>query len=363
MLFENFLKIYFYSLFFFYPLSFKYFDQLIFYQVYFLAIILFLKILVKKEILKIPKKITYLWFFYSFFYLISCFLSTDKLMSFKHFFLSQSVFFIFIYFFNQPNLLKNIINKKFFYFFSLIFINSLLFKDQLLSLIFIKKSDYNFFYSHVEKHNHLGDFLGLSLIISLIKNNYLLSLIFFIFLIISHSRSAFFSFFLTIFFYLKTLDFFRKNQYWWKNYLLIFLLIFLNLSIFYYQRFDIFNSRQYYFLQGLSGFLEKPIFGWGYGNFINISLKYSVFFHNPYNQSLTGVAHNIFLENLTGLGIFSFVFFVLLIYEFLKNAQKNTFFYLFLYLLVLFQFDYIYVMPNLYLLFLILPSLFYKEKS
>jgi hypothetical protein len=117
---------------------------------------------------------------------------------------------------------------------------------------------------------------------------------------------------------------------------------------------SVFSGRPEYFKQSILGFLEKPFFGWGLGNFIYPSQKYV-------GENLQQVlsALNLPLTILTEVGIFGFLSFIFFVFLLLKNInwQNKPFYYLFFYLSLNFLTDYTYSIYGMFLLWFLLTSL------
>ncbi|HVZ11825.1 MAG TPA: O-antigen ligase family protein [Patescibacteria group bacterium] len=254
---------------------------------------------------------------------------------------------------------------------------------------------YQFVFSRFGSHNHLGDFLLLPLItllyfltskkksISLITSQFLpylltinyllLTLILLPFFILSYSRSAYIGLVLTIIIMLYN---FYKSKIQKINLNIIFALFIVFISIIFTFSLSI-NSGSEQFLKDINHYLvannslhykspyggrgeyvresilstiDHPLLGVGPGNFIVASKEY---------ESIRGIwtetAHNIFLDILVENGIPAGVIFILIIFEMLRGAKKNLYFYLALAMLFNFQVDYTYrIFPMLILFFVLL---------
>ena len=329
-----------------------------------LPAIMALFLLTEKKTLVFPKKISLVFLAYFFLALFSLIYSVDKQNSFELLMFYSSSFLIFVFFHNFKNEGKKLIVLELIIgsiVFSLYFIATLLFPP----LKNLQTTGYQLTRSVFGPHNHLGDFLGLTIIYVVFFNRYLLSTLFLPFVILSYSRSAYLSLILTLVVSKKALFMAGLVLFAW------FLLLFFqktplidNALKFYHQTGtvnakDFFSGRSEYFEQIKSAFLEKPLLGYGAGNFGYISNKF-----NRYPGSWTEVAHNIFVEELIGTGVFGFLIFLLFIFLVLKNSTKNTvFFFLFLYLLVNFQTDYTYRIYSLFVLFMVLSAVVYEERE
>lgn len=76
-----------------------------------------------------------------------------------------------------------------------------------------------------------------------------------------------------------------------------------------------------YFFQSVESFITYPL-GIGMGNFKQIAEIYRL--KDSYNAPVSIYTHNIFLEALSGIGVFSVVFLILLIYLVRDILKKNT---------------------------------------
>lgn len=339
--------------------------------------IYFIEKAVKKEKVHfLEAKFIYLfiWFFISL--LINYFFSVDKINTVEAILFYPIAFFILTISFNEQQKLKKILP-------SILIGLGLVFS--LFSLFNSNpNTPYQFFYPLYPSHNHLGDFLGLVMItiFFLTVNNKLKLFLWFIFLpffLFSFSRSAYLDLFLIlILFFFKKKEKIREL----KKILLLFI-IFISLFFIFSQRQirqisiigpiltpvdqrlkftprDIFSGRFEYFNQGIKGFWEKPYFGWGAGNYLYSSNKYV---SRPLQQVKSAL--NIFLTNLTELGIFGFVPYLFLISFLLYASFKNKDLYslLALYLFLNFQTDYTFSINGFYFLLFLLFGLSLKVKK
>lgn len=205
------------------------------------------------------------------------------------------------------------------------------------------------------KHIHLGDYWMICLVFLyyffmreriVAKKIQLLVLILagFYFLIASSTRSALVGLGVGIF-YLSYKKFFQK-KYKKFSYALIamLVLVFLWISS---SRTTIFSRD--YIVQGIVGVFNKP-FGVGMGNFYVTSsnVKNQIFGLNQ----VSSVAHNLIIENVSGVGTLSLVFiiwFFLIIIDQLRQ-KVNLYNVLFLTLALNFMFDFTYAIPTIFCL-------------
>jgi len=340
--------------------------------------IFFMFLSLKKKIV-FPIFFSILYIVFLIFSLISSLnFSLDKEISFSWWLFYLSCFLIFIFFYNFKEIGKNIVNKIIFYLIP-IFIILFLLKKNLSQLFFIKNlplSENNLFFDYNPLHNHLGVIVGLFILFFIWKfikenkiKNIILALILFPILLFSYNRSAILAFLITL---IPLIIFFSRNKAK-TTIVIIFLFIvglsFLMLSSGYQPKIikfsqiqtkGIFGSREIYWKQGVQSFLEKPIFGIGYGNFGYASYKYQ----QGYDQWIDNAA-NIFLEILTGGGIFAFIPFVIIIGLIFLSALRSKSIYslLFIFLFTNFQTDFSYRNYSLFVFFIILAAIIYQEKK
>ena len=123
---------------------------------------------------------------------------------------------------------------------------------------------------------------------------------------------------------------------------------------------NLFDSRKNYWQQGIQAIKEKPIFGFGMGNFNYASQKY----RNNY-YTFSGTAHNFLLENFVENGLLTTLPLTIFLILLLLSAwrRQSVFSLLFFYLFFIFQTDYIYRMYSIMVLFMILAAVVYEEKN
>jgi len=163
----------------------------------------------------------------------------------------------------------------------------------------------------------------------------------------SYSRSALFSLIGVIFYlseniYISTIP---KSIKLLR--IIIYLIILFILIVFSMQK-SLLNSRPY-FRQALIGFTKYPL-GVGVGNFYKISQDTSNSFISSADTSF--LVHNIVLEFLSGMGIFSITFILWLFYEIntiFKNVAKNNLLArcIFIAITINFMFNSVYAIPTM----------------
>ena len=336
------------------------------------AISLFL--LLKKKKVVFPKKTSLVFLAYLLMAFFSLLFSVDKQNSFEMLLFYTSSFLIYIFFNNFKNEGKKLIIFEIIFgslVFSLYFLASFFFP----SLKSLQTTGYQLVKSVFGLHNHLGDFFGLAIIYVLSLKNYGLLALSAPPFFLSYSRSS----------YLALVSALLVS--WWGRrvnyskkiiFIIIGLILLFGVSSLFFQKIpglenslkffhqtentitkDLFSGRDSYFGQIKSAFLEKPIFGYGMGNFGYLSSKFR---QDP--GRWTETAHNIFLENLVETGIFGFLSFLLFVFMILKNAKKDSLFFLLaLYLLINFQTDYTYKIYSLFILFMMLLGIVNDEKE
>jgi len=347
-----------------------------FYYQYFLlffpSLLYLYLIFIKRKKLSIPVfPILFYLLYIAFTLTSSLFFSLDKQVSFEKTLVLIGLLFIFIFFYNFKDLGNKLI--KFLPFLGLILSSIYLLLLRFKNLIPVTEKQ--FVWPIYGGHNHLGDFLGLVIIILFWQlldkkriSKLLYLILFLLFFCFSFSRSAYIALALTVFLILLTL---KKKIFSAKSLFLILLPLILTILItfkfkikpltdtqkYFSKNFslnkELFSGRDEYFRQSWESFKEKPFFGVGPGNFVYASKKYDD--KNIFSDS----AHNLFLEILVENGIFATLFWLfftaLIIFQAIKHKALAGF--LALYLLFNFQMDYTYQIFSFGLLFLITSAL------
>jgi len=334
----------------------------------------------KKETIFLPKKIFISYFLFILFSFFSFYFSSDRINTINHLFFYIASFFVLIIAFNEKEkILKNL--KKI-----LIFLGGGFCLLSLLPKEIFSPTAYQLVFPLYSNHNHLGDFLGIPLIWLFYdwinrknKKNLLVFFLFLPFFIFSFSRSAYLDFLIIagfIFFKKNNLNH-QKRKIVLSLLIGIFLIFVLTQKEIYQIKFlsnflpvmaqklnfeprSFFSQRPEYFSQGIKGFLDKPFFGWGLGNYIYPSQKYV-----SQNLSQVSSALNLPLTLLTEVGIFGFflfLFFVILIIKEI-NYQERPIYFLFFYLSLNFLTDYTYSIYGLFLFWFLILGLSIKEKK
>lgn len=205
-------------------------------------------------------------------------------------------------------------------------------------------------------HYQIGNLLVLGLI-SIFPNP--LSLLFFIFILYSYSRTAHIS--LIIIFILQLL----KNQLNKKVaviacLIIIASLIFIASKTNYLKQTNkwLVSGRNIYFSYALSSIKEFPLFGIGPGNFIYTVVKRQVNYGEYTDQ-----ADNIFLHVLSENGILAGVFFITFVLLILRKYRKNKNYLEFLALTLMFMSDLTYLFDFFLILWFILGGLTLDSKK
>lgn len=361
---------------------------------YYLAVPTFLYffIFLRSYPLRLPPRLTFLSIIFFALGFVSLFSSHDKQTSFEYFLFSVSLFLIFIFFYNFKK-----IGEQFVYL-----------SICLLGLFFIGYSLFPLFPPYLEKqvvlasyasHNHLGDFLGLFLVLllsyhkrteqrSLFPTLFITSfLCIFWFFIFSFSRSAYLALLVTAgLFFIQKYKTIRRSYLYVGAVSLGIILIFITLissqnitstsPLFNLQQYlsktvtlnprDLLSGRDEFAKQALQSIKEHPFFGIGTGNFLKASLKYSV------SNNISDSAHNIFLEITTEQGIPAALLLLIIVLLILSSIFNHppayrqagpSIAYLFLYLLINFQTDYTYQIYLFLILATIIAATSYKEKD
>lgn len=345
-----------------------------------LPVIYFLEKDGRKESIFFPLKIFLSYLSFIFFAFVSLWFSVDRINTVNHLFFYLAAFFIFLLGLNEREEIKKSF-KKILIILSVIFcllslLPKNLFLPTALQLVFPLYAN----------HNHLGDFLGLVLIWLLVdwfskknKRDLIGFLLFLPFFIFSFSRSAYVDFLLIS--GIISLRHPQVNKNSKKLVLGIILVVFLFflftqqelyqsklianfLSVisqnFSFKPRSLLSGRPEYFFQGIKGFLEKPFFGWGLGNYIYPSQKFV-----SENLQQVQSALNLPITLLAEVGLLGFLGFLIFVGFIIKKIdyQKEPFYILFFYLSLNFLTDYTYALYGLFLLWFLLASLSIKKEK
>lgn len=240
-------------------------------------------------------------------------------------------------------------------------------------LSFLKPNNFQFIIPTDQRHNHLGDLMGVGLIsllaspLSLIYQ-VIIGVIYLLFMVISFSKSAFLATIATLFFIVLA----RKGKY-----ILIFICVagiavislmtysqelssFRPISLiqnqmertFHLKTKLLLSGRDIYFAQIAQSWvmtsLEHSFFGYGPGNFIYASNKSAY-----YPGETTSDAHNLLLTIIMESGMLAVLWFLLFfaLIIFIGKKTNNSLVFLVMYLFINFQTDYTYRIPLFFALF------------
>jgi O-antigen ligase len=303
-----------------------------FFLVLLMPIFLFLSAKTEKKKIYLPVKETFFYLLFIIFSVISTFFAIDKEIAFQSLLIYIAGYLFFIFSFNYQDEIKKKIKPLLIIisiFSILIFI-----LDYLLKLSLFKEGASIFYTGY--QHNQLGNLLALGFIVTFPD---VLSLFFFIGVLFSYSRTAYFV--LSLIIIIQTL----KNKIEKKSLVIgTFLILIIGLFYFLTSKNILFTKnkktlgyRNIYFSYALSSIRELPLFGVGPGNFYYAASKRQV----NYGEN-TATAHNIVLNVLAENGVLAGTFFILFILLIVYRRKKNTNFLLFLALSLIFMFDFSY---------------------
>ncbi|OGK13038.1 hypothetical protein A3A93_03865 [Candidatus Roizmanbacteria bacterium RIFCSPLOWO2_01_FULL_38_12] len=127
------------------------------------------------------------------------------------------------------------------------------------------------------------------------------------------------------------------------------------------------NARDYYYLQSFHAIVEKPLFGFGPHNFFSASEKY---IQNKYvfTTTSTNILLDFMVENGVVAGVAFFYFFIVIAINAYRSVSLHDeagmkLFMLYVSLLILFQFSYYHGSHTIFLTFIIVGGLIYKEEK
>ena len=359
-----------------------------------------------------PQKFSLLWMIFFILSVVSSVFSVNLQNSFEDMLFYLATFLIFIFVYNNKEILKAVILKIVFavaVIFSLfsMFAGSIAQQTTLLFIpVDLKTNFFQFVYT-AWSHNHLGDFLLLPILALIFwlfvkKFNfaYLFLLIFFIpYFIFAYSRSAYLDLIIVILFNLYYL--LKKRGIRFKNHkwlvllstsIVIILSVFIiavpadnskpglieTLNISLKQNYNLgqkyfFANRNIYLREGLLSIVAKPLFGVGPGNFIYASEEYT---DVPTHYSVT--AHNLFIDIFVENGCLAGIFFLLLFLQVFNSIRSQLdinhveakipeapFIYIlfFIGIFLNFQTDFTYLIHSFFLLFFVLMGFVYHEDT
>lgn len=345
-----------------------------------LPVSLYLSMVFSSLRMKLPPKFMIgVLFFFIFSNVSTFYFSLDRQVSFERYLFFISLLLIFIFSYNHKKVMQTVV-PYILTLLGLIFSVFSLFAHSASSAA-------QLIYPFYGSHNHLGDFLGMVLIMNMSLHAkgkktkiilLLLSLVFFILLVLSFSRSAYLSFLLTviIFFISRYRSLSIKHLLVGAGALAITLCALFTASsldvpktspLYPLQKIavknlklsprDMLSGRDTFYPQAIDAISKNPLFGVGAGNFIKISLTYNK------NNNFTDSAHNIFLEIAAEQGIPTLLAFVFLVVLLTVQAvrKRSVWGYVFIYLFLNFQTDYTYQIYLFPVLVAVVAGVFYEE--
>ena len=204
----------------------------------------------------------------------------------------------------------------------------------------------------LNNHNHMGDLWVLSAIVSLdkifskkAKSIYLILVPVALYILyISHSRSAYLSLVAGVIYLAKINNYLVEKKALTALFFVVVIVLFLLAG----HNKTLLFSRPY-FEQSIKGLLKFP-YGIGLGNFGILSL--TTLEGSKLLQAYSSYTHNLFLELVSGIGVYSLVFvywFWVVAKDIFRRSSRSNYLYkaLFLALTVNFMFDYTYFIPTM----------------
>lgn len=289
-------------------------SQLSFFLVLLSPFFLFLLIKIEKKKIHIPIKETILYLLFFICSIISTLLAIDKEIAFESLLIYGAGYLFFVFSFNCQDEIKKKIK---FLLISISIFSAIIFTlNYFLKFNLFQESD-SLFYSY--DHNQIGNLLVLGLIPVFPS---LLSFIFFVFITLSYSRTAYLASILTIILWTSKNKLSKKTIFMGGLIILISLifLILTTKNIFFTKEKTFIGQRNIYFSYALTSIREKPWFGVGPNNFFYAASKYQI----NYGEETT-TSHNlildVFAENGVLAGIFFSSFLVNIIYR--KKYDKD----------------------------------------
>jgi O-antigen ligase len=292
---------------------------------------LFLLAKIEKKKIFIPFKETIYYLFFLIFSVVSTTFAIDKEIAIKTLLTYVSGYLFFVFSFNySDNLDKNF--KKFLIAIS-IFSCFIFFLNSVFNLNLFWKG-VSLFYNY--GHYQIGNLLVLGLI-PIFPNP--LSLLFFLFILFSYSRTAHISLAVIIIFQLLKSKFDKRAVLIGMSiiFLSFLFIIFKTQNQYQTKNKQLVGGRNVYFSYALSSIKELPLFGLGPGNFVYAVIKRQV----NYGE-FTDAAENFILEVLAENGLLAGMFFILFVLMILYRHKKNNNFLIFLALTLMFMTDFSY---------------------
>lgn len=306
---------------------------------------LFLLAKIEKKKIDIPTHETIIYVIFLLFSTISAFYAIDREVAIKSLLVYVSGYLFFLFSFNNQEKL----NKYFKYFLiSISVFSCLVFLANNIFHLDLFKKGISLFYNY--GHHQVGNLLVLG-VLSIFPNP--LSLIFFVFILFSYSRTAHISLIVT-FIILLFKDKLDKKTALLGALIIFASLIFIVLKTNYLQQTgrQWISGRNIYFSYATSSIKEFPLFGIGPGNF-----AYAVFKRQVNYGMFTDSAENFILEIFAENGILAGTFFILFVLMIFHKHKKNSNFLIFLALTLMFMTDFSYHFNSFLILWFILCGL------
>lgn len=353
-----------------------------------ITFLMYEKIILDRKIF-VPKNVSAIYTLFLIFSGVSSIFSLDIYQSFIQMIMYCGLFVSFIYSLNHKRDFESGM-KKIIFGLSIFFIIYSAFLQVITDknwLNIAPNTGLQFVYSKFGSHNHLGDFLVLSIILAFYylvmekrKIYYAYLALFIPFFLLSYSRTAYVSLAVTlVFLYIHFLHSRVIKLRSWISVIIIssiltaflfsiitvreakfipvlsdtneYLTKHLNLNDKYFRA-----KRVEYFNQAIVSVREKPIFGVGPGNFDLVSKKFTE------TGQWSFSSHNIFLDILSENGLLAFIFFLFfLVKSFTNMKQFNVYSAIFIAMLFSFQTDYIFEIYSYFFLFFVLMGVVYTK--
>lgn len=306
---------------------------------------LFLLLKIEKKKIYVPLKETIIYLIFLSFSILSTIFAIDKEIAIKSLLIYISGYLFFLFSFNYSKKLDKYF-KRFITAVSL-FSCLIFFVDYIFNLDLFKYG-VSLFYNY--GHYQIGNLLVIGLL-SIFPNP--LSILYFVYIFFSYSRTAHISLIVILIFQLFR-NKLNKKAALIGVVIMIVSLFFIVFKTNYHYRIDkqLVSGRNIYFSYALSSIKELPLFGLGPGNFV-----YSVIKRQTNLGEWTDQADNIFLQVLSENGVLAGIFFVAFILLILYKHKDNIYFLMFFVLMVMFMSDLSYYFNFFLILWFVLGGL------
>ncbi len=301
---------------------------------------------------QIPVKETIFYLLFIIFSVISVFFAIDREIAFESLLIYISCYFYFIFAFNY----KEILNKYLKWFLvTLSIFSCLIFLTDKIFCLNLFQEGASMFLNY--GHNQIGNLLVMG-IIPIFPN--FLSLIFFVFVLFSYSRSAYFSLILLLILKLIINKFNNKLALISGGIILfcIFFAVITTHNIYLTKNKQLIGGRNKYFSYAISSIIEKPLFGVGLDNF-----KFAVSKRLTNYGENTTTAHNIILDIFAENGILAGIFFTLFLLSINYGRKFNNNLFMLLALTFMFMTDFSYSFNIFLVIWFILLGLNIESKK